>query len=174
MDLIEKHKNKVFNTVIIVVALLISYNVIYKKGIKNKEMLTETRNTETKKNILLKDIIESEIKVDSFKQTINKKDLSLMLKKLSSLAKESSVDLISLKPQNEKDYPDYKEYSYNILIMAPSYHHIGNFISSLESSPDLYIIDSLTLRPEGIYSGRNKPKETKLSASLSLSTIIIK
>ena len=176
MDLMEKNKNIVFNAIVIIVAIIISYNLIYKNGVKNKTQLVNTKEEEIKKNVLLERIIQSETKIKMFKDAVNKKDLSNILKRLSTIAKDSSVEVISLKPQNEKEYPDYTEYLYSLTISAPSYHQIGQFISRLENSPDFYIINNLALRPEAMQIARNKEESrgVRLSANLTLSTITIK
>lgn len=175
MGLTDRHRNAIFNTLVILIATLISYNMFYKSGLKAKDELIIRKNDEIKKNMLLKDIIDSENKIKVFKDSVNNKDLSLMLKNISTIAKESSVDLISLKPQNEKEYTNYKEYSYNLVVAAPNYHRLGQFISNLENSPDVYTINNLSLRPESSF-GRSKSgsKGIKLSVNVALSTIVIK
>ncbi len=165
---LSRYKNIIFNLGVIILVLIFAGNV-YKRQVKDIEVIKTTRDSEARKNEVLGNIRQKEKKINSFKNAINKKDVSLIMNPLSSIARDSSVKIISIGPQGEKDYPVYLKYSFALVVTANNYHNIGKFISKLENSGDIYIVESIN-----IVESEGQSKEEKCKAKLRLSTILIK
>lgn len=174
VDTINAQKNKVVNIVIIILALLIANN-IYKGQAKNIAMLRDKKEAELEKNAVLNEIVKLEKKIAATKNMVNSKDISTTINTLSNLAKDSSVKIVSLRPQTEKDYPFYVKYSFDLNVKSSSYHQIGKFISRLENSTDIYAVELINIRPiEGQYIPETEATTDKINAELKVSTILIK
>lgn len=163
-----RHKNKVINMAIVLLALLVSNN-IYKRQAADIAQFRSRKDTEIKKNEVLNNIALGQKNIRRLKDIINRKDISRTINTLGDIAKASAVEIISLKPQAEKDdNPVYVKYSFNVVISAADYHSIGKFISTLEKSADIYMVDDMSI--ELIKEGN----KTKHQAGITLSTILIK
>lgn len=168
-DFINEHKNKLLNAVIILVALLIA-NRIYKAQTATLVSLKGRKALEIKKNAVLGEISQSEKRLNLYKSSLNKKDASLVMNTVNNLARDSGVKIVSIKPQSEKRYPVYIKYPFDLNVEAESYHAIGKFISKLESHPQIYLVEQVTLRK---VAGRAQagPTADKLNLDLKLSTL---
>ena len=169
-DLISQNKNKVLNILIFVVAIYFAHN-IYKNQVKELVSLNEKKDTESKKNVVLKEIRQSERKIFAYKEVINNKDISLTISTLNNMAKEFSVNILSIRPLPEKDYPIYIESPFNLKLEFNDYHTIGKFVSNLESHPNVYNVEVAGIAPEATQPGA---EINKFSVDLKVSTILLK
>jgi len=170
-DYINKYKNKILNIAIVILALIIANN-IYKSQNRTLESLKENKDIEMKKNTVLGDIDRLEGRINSYKNLFNKKDVSLIMNTIRGLAKDTNIKIISLRPQKEKDYPVYIKYSFDLVMNARDYHQIGKFISKIEGSPDIYMIDNINIRP--LTESQTAQQTYKLTVELTLSTVFFK
>ena len=173
MDFMEefgKYKHNAANIVLIVVSLVIANN-IYGMQSKNKTLLNDKIREETERNNVLTDISRSEKHLDSLKKLVNKKELGSVINNIHTLARENAVSVMTLKPQSERPSPDYIKYPYELSVSG-MYHKIGKFISKLESSPDIYVVDSLNIHPAP--ESKDKSKAGLLNAEIKFSTLKIK
>ena len=171
IGLIDKYKNWVVNILICIVAFFI-IKAIYTNQTENIARLNKAKEEESRKNEKLADISQLEKKINAFKKTINNKQISSVINTLGNLAKESSVRITSIKPAREQDYPLYIKYPFDLTIEADNYHLIGKFMSRLEKHPDVYIVETATLRPET--QTQQEGGSSKLIADLKISTILLK
>jgi hypothetical protein len=171
MDFIGKYKNKILNIAIIIVALIISQN-IYKNQAKNTASLLGRKDEEIKKNAELEEISQLQDKFNAIKQAINNKDISLVPRTISSTAEYSAIRIVSLKPQREEPYPLYVKYPFDLVLVATDYHRLGKFISRIEDSADIYVVENINIR--SIPEEQKQNKVDTLVAELRLSTILIK
>lgn len=172
MNFIGKHKNKIPAVLFIILAFIIA-NSIYKNQLKMVEALKEKKDTEIKKNEVLGSISQQlEKKLNPYKRILNAKDISTVVNTISNLAKESGIKINSLKPQAGRDYPAYVKYSFDLDITAPDYHYMGSFISKMESSADIYLVENMNIKT--IPGQPGKGQTDKLSVELRLSTILMK
>lgn len=169
-DLIEKAKANIVNIALIVVALIVANN-IHSMQSRSRAELNEKIRVETERNKVLSDINGGEKNLERIKRLVNKKDMGIIMSNLQSLAKDSSVIVTSLKPQSERDQTDYIKYPYDLTVEG-SYHAISRFISKAESSPVVYVIESIIMHP--MDSRNRKDASGKLTADLKVSTIQIK
>lgn len=171
-NLISKYKTKLLELSIILLSLFIASN-IYKWQARNIILLTERKNELMKKSGLLEDINQLEKKFNSYKQLINNKDISAVINRFNRIAQDSSISIISLRPLIEEADSAYVKYPFRLTIEATDYHRIGRFIAILENSPDIYIIDDISISKRQRIGEMGK-EEAKLIAELRLSTILVK
>ena len=171
MNSLSINKKNIINFIIILIALPIAVN-IYKSQVKSAGLLKNNKEIELKKNEVLEDISISEKTVNSYKALLNRKDIFLVLNVIGNIAKKSGVKINSLKPQAPQDYPAYIKYSFDLTVDVDNYHALGKFISALESNPDVYFVDNLTIKST---EGLGESTQTgKLTVNLTLSTILFR
>jgi Tfp pilus assembly protein PilO len=169
---LNKHKNIILNIGVIIIFLIIA-NGIYKDQSLTLANLERSREVEMKKNAALGNISVLEKKISLYRDFLNKKDLASMINNISNIARESEIRIISIRPQNEKDQGDYIKYPFVLSIAAQNYHKLGQFIARLESSPDVYIIESISVRP--FVGGAQQAKEAeRVYGDITLVTILLK
>lgn len=167
----DKQKNLILNGLIILAAVFLAF-IFYTKQANQLVLLTQRKETETKKNAVLKDIIQSEETFKSYKEVINNKDVSLAIDTFSDLAKASSVKIISLRPATEEDRGIYTRYSFELAIEAEDYHALGKFVSRLESHPYIYSVAVANIKTRT--SQEANKAVIKLMAGLKINTILLK
>jgi len=159
------YKNKTLSALIIIISLIIASS-IYKSQAKNIKLLTQNKETETKKNEAIDKIMETDKAFKSYQKVLKKKDINTAINTISNIAQDSNIIINSLKPAKEEVGPVYIKYPFELLVSADSYHNIGRFISKVEAHGDIYFVDSLNIRAADV---PNTPH--KLTASIVLSTI---
>lgn len=167
---LNSSKGKILHIILILFSLRIAHT-IYGKSVKSLASLTEEKEIELKKNETLKDIQNTQKKVDGLMQMINKKDVTLIMDKLGDIAKESFVKIVMLKLNPEKDFPAYTQHSFILTVDANNYHDIGKFITKIESQSDMYQVESCSIKTG---AQRLDNSQTKLTMELKITTILIK
>lgn len=143
----NRYKNIIINITVVIIALLIASN-IYKARSKVFDTVRENKDQEIERNKLLENMSKLDKKINSYKSFLNKKDISLVINHISSIAKSSGIQINSVKPEAEQHYPNYFRYGFNFTINARDYNALGDFISKLESSSDVYMVDNINITPE--------------------------
>lgn len=169
LGLLQKNKNKILNLGVILLALFIAFQ-IYRSGDQRANLLVQQKDNELKKNIALEEIAGLEKRIDGYKKVFVKKDIASVMNSISAIAKNCSVKIISIKPNNEEAFSSYLKTSFSLTITAPGYHSLGNFISQIESFKDIYVVEEINIAPTGI----DQPEETvdtNLNVNLTMSTI---
>ncbi len=163
-------RNKIVNGIIILCAIIISYN-IYNKQAQGIAVLKQSKELELKKNDVLREIILSENRITTYKHFVNNKDISSIIYKLHNIANDSGVLMKSIKPLDIHSYPVYVSYPYVLSVSARTYADLGKFISMLENSPDVYLIESTSISP--VFKG-DDPLPESITVGISLYTILFK
>lgn len=163
-----RNKNKMLNTAIILVSLFIALQ-IFKTMNNRKDILIGQKENELKKNKTIEDITSFEKTMGTYKKALVKLELGPIMDTMSSLAKGSSVNIVSIKPGNEEIHADYGKFSFSITAIAPDYHALGDFISRLENYSDIYFVDEVNISSQ--ISGSAEGGSAGLSVILNLSTI---
>jgi Tfp pilus assembly protein PilO len=109
--------------------------------------------------------------MNSYKKFFNK-DSSQVINTLNNIARDSSVKIISIKPQAEIILPIYTKCPFDLSINVDSYHILGRFISKIESYSDVYIVEKIDIKSVGqiLRTGQ----EYKLDVNLRISAISLK
>jgi Tfp pilus assembly protein PilO len=132
---------------------------------------------ENKKNELLKRLAGSEKRLFDYKEILKKKDNSAIITTISHLAQELGLKILSVKPEREQDFPIYTKSSIRLSILSEGYHRLGDFISKLEASADLYKIEVLNIKPgkaQAVKADIGKKPETEQRLGLSVDIVITK
>jgi len=164
IELINKNKGAFFNIALILLSLFIS-SKIYKSQGKAIESLREQTLEESKKNEVLQDILSLEKKIGLYKDLLHKKDAASAISTLGNIAKESNINIISIKPYPAQELTDYIKIPFELSVNAPNYHSLGKFISRIENQQDVYVIDSLSINANNELKG--------LNVSLKVNTIAL-
>lgn len=166
--LVNKHKNKILNIALVLIALIIANN-IYKAQANAIAVLKENKDAELKRNALLGEVSLLEKKINLYKDNINKKDPSAVINTIGGIANESGVKIASFKPGKEKAGQFYTTYPFDLVVNADTYHNIGKFIGRLESHPDIYLVELAGIKTE------EEQGEVKkgLSANIKVSTVLL-
>jgi len=146
--LINKYKNAAINGVVVLLAVFIAFNFIYKKQQANIAALDETRKSEEKKNLLLDNISLLENKIDAYSRLLVKKDPSSVINSINEMARASGIKILSIRPALEQEYPDYIKSTFDLSVQADTYHTLGKFVSKVENYGDVYMVDSVDIRRE--------------------------
>lgn len=142
---LDKYKNQIFNIAVIILAAFIAFNFIYKKQLQEIGVSKRRQVAEEEKNRVLEDISQLEIKINTYRNLLTKKDTSAIIEVITNMAKEAEVKIVSIKPGREQEYPDYIKSAFELLIEVTNYHALGKFISKLENYQDPYIVDGLDI-----------------------------
>lgn len=141
-DYLNKYKNLILNIAIIICAFIIASN-IYKAQDKEINRLKENKESEVKKNSILDSIKSSDKRLKGYKNFLNKKDISLSIDNIGAIAKDSNARITSIKPEAEQSFPLYIKHTFMMSVSISDYGTLGKFISKLESSRDVYMIESI-------------------------------
>ena len=163
-SLINKNKNKVFNIVLIIIALIVASN-IYKKQVADINSLKANIEEEEKKNQTLENIGKLDAEIESYRMLLAKKETNTYMNNINNIARDTGIKIMSIKPSGEEPSPDYIKYIYELTVSAPDYDRLARFINALEVNQTVYMIDIMDIRS----SSYNKEKE--LNASLRVSAV---
>jgi Tfp pilus assembly protein PilO len=163
------NKNNLLNIVVIIIALIVSFNIYKAQDAKRNEVLKQ-KEIELQKNGVLGEIQQSEIKMTALKNIINNKNLSEVMNKLGDLARASAVNILSVRPQPEEDLPGYTKHTFELTVSSANYHNIGKFVNDVERDGDIFIMDNFSVLPSQAGEGPG----SKLKAEIKLSTIMLK
>ena len=179
-----ENKSSVIPVIILLIAAILGYMVIYAPLTSKKSVLESGLAEIKQKNELLANIKQVSVKIKNNENVISKrKDESWLINKISSIANEAKVNVVSVEPQRKISVGDYEKISVKVDLVC-SYHRLGRFISRLENSPELLKIDSLEAKKElekesaaseGTPQAVKRPKgENLLQVILMVSTYNVK
>ncbi len=161
-----KIKQNLLNVVVLVLAVITAFKIYQSKVIEINNLKAQ-KETEANKNSVLAEISNVEKEIGTLTEKINNKSLASLLDKVSDFAKNSSVEISKITPQKESGMGAYTKYSYELILSADSYHKIGNFVSMLENSPDIYRLDNLIINSKTVSGPR------LITVTLTVYTILI-
>jgi Tfp pilus assembly protein PilO len=168
---LPKDKSTLIHVGMIILALIIARN-IYGIQVKRAATLEHNKDVEIKKNELAKDINKAEKRINAYRKVLAEKDTNALINSLTQMAARSAIKVTSVRPEGEREYDAYNKITIRLNILARDYHKIGQFISTLENAPELYIIEYLAIKPL-TQAGENADND-RLSADLSATAIIPK
>lgn len=167
VGLLKKHKDKLLSVGIALFFLVVTLN-IYKDQTQKIQALTQSRDTEIKKNEILAKISKSEKVLTTQKSFFAKKDISSVIQTINGIAKEYNIKISGMKPNAEIRTTVYTKYPFELTITADTYHSVGKFISKIENHPDRYFIDRMVMRYTAV------GKESGIAADITFSTMVFK
>jgi len=168
---LTKHKNKVLN-ILILILFLFAAQRIYGIKLNEKRSLSFKKEQEIKKNQVLAQIVGLEKNISAYKKILRQKDSAYFIDKLSNLAKDSEVKIISIKPVREIAGGVYTRYPFGLSVSALGYHAIGKFISRIENSRDVFIVESIGISPNP--AAAKEAQADKMKLELVVSAVFFK
>ena len=163
----ESGKNRIIGIVIIIVALVAAFN-IYSSSQAKLNALKGSISEELKKNQEIDRIIRLEGRLRSYKKLLALKDASAVMNEVNSIAKLAGVKIISVKPAGEMLNPDYAKYFFEVSLDAPDYNSLNRFVSALESSNSVYMVEDMSV------TGKSEFKDGEgIKVNLRLASVAI-
>jgi len=169
IDFFSKNKNKIINAGVILLAIFVAL-YLYSMQSQQLSSLEESKNEEIKKSEVTESLIRVEKRINSYKQTFNRKDLGSVIGAMTDISKETRVKVISVKPGVEQQYAEYIKTSFLIVVRVADYHALGQFIGKVENYKDLFLVEEVNIAKVGS-SQNDKKTERDLDISLKISTI---
>jgi Tfp pilus assembly protein PilO len=170
-DYFSKNKNKLVNGGVIILAVFIAF---YLYGLQAQQLvsLRESKNEEIKKSEIIESLNKVEKKISKYKQIFTKKDLGSVIDAMTEIARDSQVQVISVKPGPEERKADYIKTSFFIVVRVADYHALGNFISKVENYKDLFMVEEVNISSvSGNQPDMGAEDAPGLDISLRISTI---
>lgn len=144
--IVTRYKNIILNIILVLAAVFISLR-IYANQQKNMGLLDKKKVDELNKNKMAGEISQSEKKIIAYRDYLNKKDVNSVIGTIGELAVSSSIKLVSVRPEKEQPLQVYIKQPFTLSLAVPDYHTLGKFIAKLESHPDIYIVNSISVMP---------------------------
>jgi hypothetical protein len=141
---IERNKNKIINLAVIILALVIAFK-FYRSFSDQVSSLIQQQTQELEKNKITEDIAVFEKKAEVYKKRFVKKDLSSIMDIISSIAKDTSIKIVSVKPFAEEVLDNYLKSSFLITLSAPGYHTLSDFISKIENNHEIFLVSEVNV-----------------------------
>ncbi|MFH0827303.1 MAG: type 4a pilus biogenesis protein PilO [Candidatus Omnitrophota bacterium] len=141
---IFKNKNKIINILFVALFLFIA-GKIYGKQLEAMNLLVEKKDLELKKNVILDGISGTEKKIAAYRKLLGEKDGSSVINTIGTIAGQTGVKIISVKPTKLEKYLEYVKFPYKLQLSAESYHSLGRFFSRLESHADIFMVDAVEI-----------------------------
>lgn len=167
--LIKRHKSMIFNIFFVLAATYFA-SKIYAVQTKKYLKLSKERDSAVQKNDVLSEIAKLENRLNLYRSYMSK-DVSLVINTLADMAKEMSIHIAAVNPEKEQHFPNYIRYPFSLTLEADNYNTLGIFMGKLESHHDIFVVDSIDIKPEIAEAGS---KKTKLAAVLKISTVLFK
>ncbi|NQT95897.1 MAG: type 4a pilus biogenesis protein PilO [Candidatus Omnitrophica bacterium] len=157
INLDEHTKVFIFAGAIALLTLIISYYIVRVHHVKTKGI--HSKIAEAKRALVIRKDIATidEVKKEYEERLYKKLDRTDLRNTISTLARESGVDIISIQPVNPQAVAGLSKLSFKARLKA-SYNQIGNFVAKIESYPLLTKIENLTVESMSAsdnYSGRS-------------------
>jgi Tfp pilus assembly protein PilO len=141
---LNRQKRKIINIALILLALVVANN-ISKQHQKEIQLLKEQCDQEKKKSDVLISLNKAQKRILVFKKFLARKEASLLIKDISNIAQEQNLKIISLKPLAEQRGADFVKLPFDLSASLDSYHALGKFISRIESSDNVYLVENVRI-----------------------------
>lgn len=166
-NLFDNLQNHSAGIALVVISLMLARNNFVGQT-QAISMITKKIEVEKKRNDELLRLEKAKKLSESTRQMINRKNLSMVINHINDFAKETLVTVVSIRPQTEKDMGDYIVYPYDISLSADGYHAVSEFISRVENSQDIFIIDDVTIKPDT--QNESSGKNARLVVGMRINT----
>lgn len=137
-------------------------NFIYQPAKKRIKEIELKQSREKERNKLLKQVDKRQKDIQKYTVRLSRdKGVSYFTNYVSKLAKESNVELVSIKPGTLQKESYYQKLPLNLKIKA-SYNETGQLISKLESSRQFILIENIS------FEKKRKVKRLKPCSEISM------
>lgn len=162
-------KNMIVNLVLVVL-ILVAVFAVYKYQMKKYQGLQIQKDYETEKNSVIEVISRLEKKLTSYKRLLFKKEIGSLVNNINEVARNSGVRVNSVSPMPEEQTEYYTKFVVNLNVAVGSYHSLGNFISTLEKSPEIFSADTVSITSQRVTGTEG----SNLDVNLIISTLTYK
>lgn len=174
MGLDKSRKNVVLISAAIIVVALFLARSIYRGQQARIENLKAKIAEEQAKNRILTEIGKRERGLESYQPLMPpERDVEWLRRRITELADESQVKLLSISPRAPEDRGIYVRLSVEVEVEC-GYHQLGDFLSRLESSKEFVKLDSIDFRREKAITVKAVEEEAVGKAKLVVSTFYLK
>ena len=165
--------NQMVSLVILVVTCLIALN-IYQRQNNRIAQVRQLFQEQSKKNILLLEMGDLRRTFIQYQKRLQPKDPREVINTITIIARTSGVEINALKPLPERGRVKSKIFDkifFNVKVQVDSYNKLGSFISKLENSSLIFIVESLVLEQA---SDSKAAQGGNLRAELDISQLFFK
>ncbi len=162
-------KENILSLVIVIAAMIIAVN-IYKGKADSLASLKTNIGSETEKNKVLGDIALLEKNVIFLKNKVNTKSGKSIMETFNAIIEQAGVKGGSTKVLDEINYPAYTKCPFELVVYADTFHKLGKLISLLESSPDIFWVESVSVTSNPAQQAQGN----RITARLIVSTAAVK
>ena len=138
--------NQIVSVGVLIIAGFVAVNIYQRQAAKISQ-LQQIHNEQELKNQLLLSIAETKSRAQLYKQGFKAKDSREIINIITEIAQGAGVKIISLRPLERSSTDDkdkiYDKVLFKLDIQVEGYHQLGGFISRLENSPTIFIIESI-------------------------------
>ncbi|MBU1125010.1 MAG: type 4a pilus biogenesis protein PilO [Candidatus Omnitrophica bacterium] len=146
-ELFIKHKNKIPNAAILLLALVVGWNLLQQQN-SEIDSLNRQKVDEVRKNEVCEELEQYDRQLGEFSKFLAKPETSDLINSLSAMAMKCGVRINSIKPEEERKSGDCVKIPFVLHMTALDYQGIGNFISNLESDKNIYTVESVSFEKE--------------------------
>ncbi|MFA6384497.1 MAG: type 4a pilus biogenesis protein PilO [Candidatus Omnitrophota bacterium] len=168
-ELIIKIQKNFVNIAVCVICVIVALRIYSAQNNRVEAIRAET-DLESQKSAVLHDISNYESRFKKLHGQVNIKDDTAVINTLNTIAKDSQVKIIVLRPMPQEKISGYIRYPYSMSIAVDNYHMLGKFISVLESHPFMFSIVSMNVEADT----SDESKRYKMQVNLEISTILVK
>lgn len=177
-DSLPKDKNQILNFAILIAAFIIAL-LVFNNFSKDVASLNRQKEEEAKKSDLSQKIVAWEKDAAPYKEFLNKKNMDKIINTINNKAIAAGARVVSFKPLPEANYVNYVSYPFEINLTADSYKAVGRLVSSLENSPEVFIVEGIDIGGRAQQRGgsgfqNEASRKEGLSVNLKINTVTAK
>ena len=141
-----QNKSVLVNSMILLVALLIGYGLIYAPLMQQKSILQSRLEDTKQKNEILTNVKQVMTRIKGYEKPLTEeKNETWLINRVSSIANENKIKVLSVEPQRRITIGDYTKISVKFSSVC-AYHSLGKFVSALENSTELLKVEKLEIK----------------------------
>lgn len=163
----EKH-TLVITLVLLLIGFVVGFQFIYLPKMEAIRSLEELQKEEEEKGVLSDEVTKLEKQLVSYEKRLfpkGKEEIEL-LNRVREIASDTGVRVTSIIPQEVRDKRKRTYQKFLLTIsFAGTYHHVGDFVSKIESSEKVMKIDALEFSVP--HKGENPLLECDVTLSIA-------
>ena len=178
IELKKPSKVVILSAIVVIVTIIIAGVFIYMPFLSKNKSLRSQILAERNRNVLIGKIraLGKHLKVYE-KRIPKQKGVSWLLREVSDMATKEGIEISSIKPGIPEDQGLHTKL-YVTMDTISTFHHLGKFISRVESSENFLRVENISIKrldlDGGFSEDKAKFKSFDVKAHIAVSTIILK
>lgn len=165
IDLDQKQKLMIITIVVLILTFIISIKIIGANSSKVNSLKQQIAEA-SEKLALRKDMEKlNSIKTQYIKNLYATSDSSKLRNIISNIARQSAVNVVSLKPMARDSVGNFTIISFEAKVRT-TYNNLGSFIAGLESLPEITSVTKASIQATTSVKDYSSDKETEAEANL--------